>query len=363
MFAAIKVGAAIDAAVTILSLANLSGALLALKNACIVTRIQLILLRGAEIAGAAASGVLTAATWLLNFAMLANPITLVVIAVIALVAIFIIAYKKSEKFRKVVDKAWAGIKKATAAVWDWIKRKTAAVWGWITSKIGSVAGAVKSKVSGAWSAVKSATSNAWGAVKAKIASVWNGIISGVRGKIDSVVAKVRGIKGKVLGVFSGAGSWLWRAGYDIIMGLVHGIDSMIGFVKSKLQGLTNLIPSWKGPAQRDKKLLTPAGELIMLGLVKGFDKGIPKVRKALSQVTDTIGDYGFGATTTTLRVQRPALAGGSSARVGGNTYQITVNAPVGSSSADIGRTLASTSTPMRSREAGAAHDRPTVWTE
>lgn len=65
--------------------------------------------RAATLASAAASGfaavktgVMTAAQWALNAAMDANPIGLVVLAVAALAAGFIIAYKKSETFREIV---------------------------------------------------------------------------------------------------------------------------------------------------------------------------------------------------------------------------------------------------------------------
>src|SRR5580765_4842939 len=47
----------------------------------------------------------TAAQWLLNAALAANPIGLVIVAVAALVAAFIVAYKTSDTFRAIVDRA------------------------------------------------------------------------------------------------------------------------------------------------------------------------------------------------------------------------------------------------------------------
>jgi hypothetical protein len=55
--------------------------------------------------------------WLLNAAMSANPITLVVLAIAALVIGMVIAYKKSEKFRDIVNKAFRAI--ADVALWLW----------------------------------------------------------------------------------------------------------------------------------------------------------------------------------------------------------------------------------------------------
>lgn len=52
----------------------------------------------------------TAAQWLLNVALSANPIGIIIIAIAALVAGIVIAYRNSETFRKIVDTVWAAIK-------------------------------------------------------------------------------------------------------------------------------------------------------------------------------------------------------------------------------------------------------------
>ncbi|WHM30175.1 hypothetical protein OH540_09085 [Streptomyces sp. BPPL-273] len=59
----------------------------------------------------------TIALWAFNAAAHANPLTLIVLAVIALIAIFIYAYKKFDWFRNGVQAAWAGIQ--AGAMWLW----------------------------------------------------------------------------------------------------------------------------------------------------------------------------------------------------------------------------------------------------
>lgn len=59
---------------------------------------------------AAAHGVATAAQWALNAAMSANPIGLVTLAIAGFVAGIVIAYKKLDWFRNLVNKAWESIK-------------------------------------------------------------------------------------------------------------------------------------------------------------------------------------------------------------------------------------------------------------
>lgn len=59
--------------------------------------------RAAMIAATVATQAMTAAQWLLNAALNANPIGLVVVAITALVAGLVLAYKKSESFRNAVN--------------------------------------------------------------------------------------------------------------------------------------------------------------------------------------------------------------------------------------------------------------------
>lgn len=59
---------------------------------------------------------MAAAQWLLNAAMSANPIGLVIVAIVALIAIFILAYKHSETFRRIVQAAFRGVIAAAVAL-------------------------------------------------------------------------------------------------------------------------------------------------------------------------------------------------------------------------------------------------------
>jgi hypothetical protein len=66
------------------------------------------------------TGGLVTAFWALNTAMYANPIGLVIAAVVALIAAFVIAYKNSETFRDIVDGAFRAVKQVVGDVIGWI---------------------------------------------------------------------------------------------------------------------------------------------------------------------------------------------------------------------------------------------------
>lgn len=99
--------------------------------------------------GALVTKLWTAAQTAFNFVMNLNPIGLVVMAIAALVAAFVVAYNKSETFRNFVNKLWAGLKNlwkgiregvalignSLAAAWATAKAKTAAAWEAIKSAI------------------------------------------------------------------------------------------------------------------------------------------------------------------------------------------------------------------------------------
>lgn len=65
--------------------------------------------RAIMVGGAVATGVMTAAQWALNTALSANPIGLVVVAIGALVAGVVLAYKNSETFRNIVQGAFSAV--------------------------------------------------------------------------------------------------------------------------------------------------------------------------------------------------------------------------------------------------------------
>ena len=82
----------------------------------------------AMVAHATWSGIVRAATlawagvqWLLNAALLANPIVLIVAGIVLLVGVIVLIATKTTWFQTIWRVAWGGIKAAALAVWDWLK--------------------------------------------------------------------------------------------------------------------------------------------------------------------------------------------------------------------------------------------------
>ena len=133
----------------------------------------------------------TAVQWLLNSAFLANPITWVVIGIIALIAAIIWAWNNCETFRNIVIGVWEAIKTAIGGVinfistvvsgfvpfwtnlWTtvsgWFVNVWNSIWGFALFIVGAIVGWIVGQVSGFvgfWSGV-------WSAVSGWFVNTWN----------------------------------------------------------------------------------------------------------------------------------------------------------------------------------------------
>lgn len=182
----------------------------------------------------------TAAQWLLNAAMSANPITLVVIAIAALVAAFVVLWNKSESFRNfwiglwdnvkaVASTAWEAITGFFSAAWDTIKAVWDVVlgyfqtlWAGIQTTFSVVSEVLSGFFSAAWNAIKAI----WDFVVGYYQGIWNGIKA-----VFSVVSSV------LTSFFSAAWNGIkavWNAVVTYYQGIWDGIKAVFSVVSSVL---------------------------------------------------------------------------------------------------------------------------------
>jgi phage-related protein len=126
----------------------------------------------AERARSVATKAAAAAQWLMNIAMSANPIGAIIVGVLLLVGGFILLYKRSEKFRAIVQ---AVMKVATTHIRFVIKVVMELV-KWL-----------RDNVPAAWQAVKDKAVAVWSAIRDTVAAVFTGI----RDKAATVLSWVR----------------------------------------------------------------------------------------------------------------------------------------------------------------------------
>lgn len=124
-------------------------------------------------AAAIGAKVWAAAQWLVNIAMDANPIGLIVLGIAALIAIVVLLVKH-----------WGVVKKAGAAAWDWIKSAASNTWNFIKKIpgwIGSAFKAIGSFITAPFRKAFNGISDAWNSTVGQLNWTVPGWVPGIGG--------------------------------------------------------------------------------------------------------------------------------------------------------------------------------------
>ncbi len=239
--------------------------------------------RVSSIAAAAASKAWAAGQWLLNAALTANPIGLVILAIVALVALLVVAWRRSSTFRAVVQAAMRGVQVA---------------FGWVLAKVQQLVGWIR----GNWPRLLAILTGPIGLAVRFILSRWDSIRTGVVSKTQALLAFVRGIPGRIRSALGNLGGLLRGAAGQVIQGFIDGLWSGFDRVRGVLSNLTGMLPDWKGPRRVDENILRPSGDMVAGGFEAGF------VERFTGRTRAVMGDL-----TTSL----PAAVGGGRGRGAG----------------------------------------------
>ncbi|AKY03773.1 tail length tape measure protein [Streptomyces phage Amela] len=186
-------------------------------------------------------------------------------------------------------KVMKSIGAAFKAGWQAVVNFGKSAWSAITGGFSSFVGAITGAVSRCMSSIGGFFSRGWTSIRTTFTSAFNSLMTSIASWIGKAITAIGGIPGKAKAALGNLGSLLLNAGKQIVQGLIDGISGMIGKVKSKLKGLTDMIPDWKGPLPKDKVLLYGAGKAIITGLIKGLESQFDNVKKVLGGLTDQIG--------------------------------------------------------------------------
>lgn len=214
----------------------------------------LLILNWGKIMTAAANAVKVVRTAILgmNAAMMANPIGLVVAAIVGLVAAFIYLWNNVEGFRKFWQKTWDQIKSLASKAWTSIKKAFSSIGSWFKTQFGKIATAGKSAMestkkwfSNAYKSVTKTFSNigswfgskfrsAWSAVKNAF-SGWGSFFSGLWTKIKDKFGSI----GSKLGTAMGNAV---KSGLNKVLSKIESsINKGIGLINSAIR-LANKLP-------------------------------------------------------------------------------------------------------------------------
>lgn len=178
-----------------------------------------------------AVGAVTAAVWLWNAAMAANPIVLITIAIAALVAGIIYAYQNFEVFRNVVDTVIG----AAVAAFQWLWDIVSSVFGWIVDH---------------WQLLLAILTGPIGIAVGLIVKYWDQIKAGAGAVLDWVKTTFQTIGEWIVKPFQ----WAWDQIVGIKDKITDAFSTAIGFVKDAWNtfarfwnGIELEIPGVEGP--------------------------------------------------------------------------------------------------------------------
>lgn len=290
---------------------------------------------------AVAWGVYTVAQWAANAAILANPITWIVLAIGAVIAALVLLVANWDAVVAWISEVWGGfvswLTEVTEGIAAWWNDLWAGFGAWVTSVWEGFVGFI----SDTWSnfvlglqiigdALAAWWNGLWSGVGQFISDVWNGFIGFVQGIFQGYVAWVmsvasgfvngwnavwsrvgqiisdvwtnvvsffQGIPGAIGGLLSGAGTWLYNIGRDIIQGLWNGLKSIWSSVSAWFEdtfgGIIDTVAGIFGIAS-PSKVMRQMGVWVGEGFVQGLDSMTPQVETAMTDmahVPDTAAEF------------------------------------------------------------------------
>jgi phage-related protein len=202
--------------------------------ALIANKIATVAVTAAQKIAAAASKIWTAIQWALNAAMSANPIGLIIVAVVALIAIVVLLIKNWEK----VGAFFVKLGHTIADAFMWVVGKIAGFFAWVGEKIKAI-----------WNGIVGFFKK-WGEVILQVLAV---VILGIPGLIavavrqiikhwDVIGPKVKAIWGKIKGFFIALGKQI----ANIFLALVEKIKQAFQWVVDRAIAIWETLKMWFG---------------------------------------------------------------------------------------------------------------------
>lgn len=200
---------------------SLVGVFVTLAVALKVAILYQKLMVAAQVEGSLAAKAVAAAQWLWNAALAANPIGLIVLAVIGLIALIVILWQRSETFRKIVTAAWEAVLSVVKVVWSWLAEKLAGAWK-VIQVVARAVGLVVSTYVKAWVTVISA------------------VVGWLRDKLGPTFDWLKSVAGKALQLVLTPLQAMWEL-FQKVWEVIKKVVDIIGKIKIPE------IPSWLNP--------------------------------------------------------------------------------------------------------------------
>lgn len=244
---------------------------------------KMILAGAGYVASSIAGAVAAAAAWAIANAAMILATGGIILAIAAVIAIVVLVIKH----------------------WDWVKEKTKAVWDAVWGFIKSACGVIKDVVMGVIHFVENLFFN-W-TILGLVIKHWDAIKNAVKSAVEAVINFVKNMISRIAGAFMDAVRRMADIGYDIIMGIWHGIERgwnwLVDRVKNLASTLFNAAKSALGISS-PSKLFMIVGHNVGLGLAKGVEGTETLVGDAARRLAASTNISGYGAYSANVGAAR-----------------------------------------------------------
>lgn len=277
---------AVMSAQGVAAFAKMLPALVAQTAAWVANTAAQVAAKVAIMASAVAQGVLTAAQWLLNAAMDANPIGLIILAIAALVAAIVWLVANWDAVTKFLTEAWQNVSSFFMTIGEAISNWWNGLWTGISSWVMSIWTGIVSWVIGVWqnfqlglqvigNAVASWWNGLWSGIGSFISSVWNGFIGWVTSRFQLFLLGIQ--------IIGQAISTWWN-------GLWNGISSFFVGVWNNIVGVVNTIGTAFSNAFSGLGSIIKGAFEGVVSFVKGIINGIIDVVNGVIDGINTVAN-------------------------------------------------------------------------
>ena len=247
----------------------------------------------------------------LNLVMSMNPITLIIIAIVALIAIMVLLYNKCEWFRNLVNaiftyvingvkQIWSAIQPFVSFVISVVKQIIVALQPVIEWIVNFVKQYIQIYIAMVITYINLVVAVIKGIVNIVI-TVVKGIINAVKSVINfakSIPSKVQNLVSRIVGFFQALPGRMLNIGLDIVRGIGNGITSGITWIKNKIKSfvgnVTSFIKKMFKIGSPSKLMSLEVGQWLPKGIAVGIEANTDSVYDAMKTMqTDMMSAIGL----------------------------------------------------------------------
>ena len=249
------------------SVMGVVAAFIAWKTAMVIINTVLAIYEGITLIASTATAIFNAALW-------ANPITWIVAAVLALIAVIVLMVVYWDEISAFMIGIWENIKESAVDIWEGLKEFFSNLWVVIKEWAIQEWEDFKALVSTVWQSIVEGASAIWEGLKEFFVNLWNGIK-------ETAISLWEGLKGALVAMWQGiisSATAIWEGLKSFFSGFWESIKSLFSNTWDSIK--TTLTNTW----ENIKSTATQKWEAVKEAMVKPVDKAKELISNAIDKI-------------------------------------------------------------------------------